>query len=259
MTRPSRILSAPTLGRALAEIAIIVAGVLIALGADAWWTEREERETLQNYVARIADDVDADLRTLERGSEREGERMETADRLIERMKSPTEPPRDSIRGLINGTRGGTTFPLRTGTWLDLSSTGRLALIEDPSLRYWIIEYYNTLVPVVRLGTEDKDRFQESLFRSMMPHLDDRAVFAQLGNDPDAPILVTSWDAFRTDPVVGAELRALSAIARDESRALREWLRATECVRIALYDAGAPWEVEPEFLTEIRERCPSPAA
>ena len=254
MARPARILSAPTLGRALAEVAIIVVGVLIALGADAWWTERQEQALLQEYLERLAEDLDADRSNMERSAESEDRRTAFADQLIDRMTTPTEPPKDSLRRMINTIRGGALYPLRTGTWRDLSSTGRLALIEDPELRRWILRYYDTLEPTGRRSIETYEGFHESLYRSMLPHLDDRAVFGHLSGDPLVPVLATSWDAFRTDAEVGAQLRALSAIAVDEARTRRDLLRTIDCFRLALHDGGARWEVEPDRLREVRERC-----
>ena len=60
MSRPSRILSAPSRGRALAEIAIIVVGVLLALGADARWNGREEAQLAEEFRTALLADLAAD-------------------------------------------------------------------------------------------------------------------------------------------------------------------------------------------------------
>lgn len=256
MTRPSRLLSAQTLPRALAEVAIIVAGVLIALGADAWWTKREDESLRQEYILRLAQDVDADRSHLEITADREDGRTLLADRLIEWMESPTEPPRDSLRRTINGIRGGSIGPLRTGTWQDLSSTGRLSLIEDQRVRLWLLRYYDFFVPSHNAGlvVYEEQGFWP-LSEAMTPHLDDRVVYAHLWDDSEARMIKTSWDAFRGDREVLSRLQRISAMAGDEARWRRQSFGHTvDCFRLALHDAGAPWEVEPEYQKEVRDRC-----
>ena len=43
--------------RPITEIIVIVAGVLIALGADSWWTERQERQEEVELLAAIKADL----------------------------------------------------------------------------------------------------------------------------------------------------------------------------------------------------------
>lgn len=39
--------------RLVAELAVIVAGVLIALGAESWWGRRQERRQAEEYVRQL--------------------------------------------------------------------------------------------------------------------------------------------------------------------------------------------------------------
>jgi hypothetical protein len=123
------------------------------------------------------------------------------------------------------------------------------------MRLWLLRYYDWFVPDHNGSLAVYDAQLESLVRAMQHHLDDRAVFGHLQGHPDVPVIVTSWDALRGDPEVLAQLRGVSATAVDEAR----WRRLSietivDCFRLALHDAGAPWEVEAEYFAEARERC-----
>jgi hypothetical protein len=53
--------------RLLSELAVIVVGILLALAADSWWEERQERALELEYLEAFREDVrqrwdDADLR-----------------------------------------------------------------------------------------------------------------------------------------------------------------------------------------------------
>jgi len=92
----SRILSASTLGRALAEIAIIVTGVLIALGADAWWTERQERRDYQTAVAGLLGDVDGNLAHTDQVRAELSEMFDLRTRALETLIDPGVTTPDTV-------------------------------------------------------------------------------------------------------------------------------------------------------------------
>lgn len=253
----SRILSAPTLGRALAEVAIIVVGVLIALGADAWWTEREERSGAAEYLDRFAVDLDADREMLLWTARSEERRSEATDALVEWMGRAAPPARDSLRALVNRIREGNLDPVRTGTWTDLVNTGGLALIEDRALREQIVRYHQVVEPNYRYWAGKTDELHTRLFYEMVPYVDDRVLFGHLSGDPTLPVLTTPWDSFRLDPEVLGYLRTVSASAVDNARIFRSTLREAECLRVLLHDAGAVEGLAAAEAAELRERCEEP--
>jgi hypothetical protein len=51
-------------GQSMAELALIVAGVLIALAVDEWRSDREERAALQQHLLGVIQEIDANLRSL---------------------------------------------------------------------------------------------------------------------------------------------------------------------------------------------------
>ena len=122
-----------SLGRALAELAIIVAGVLIALGAQAWWEDRSLDEDRERTIRLL----DEDLARLESTLRDTLDAVEV-DTIIHGLLGlrPPEPDRDlswAIRqalwsyGFQIGAREGEEL---LPAYADLKNSGRLALLPD---------------------------------------------------------------------------------------------------------------------------------
>lgn len=143
MTRPSNLLAARSVGRALAEIAIIVVGVLIALGADSWRQSREQAVLREEYRAALLDDLVADSLwygyTLDTGWIPES--VEATDSLRDAMFDGATRSEDQVALWLSRTLRLVAGGQRRGAYDELVSTGRLALFEDPSLRQEIVRYY----------------------------------------------------------------------------------------------------------------------
>lgn len=142
--RTNRILDAPTPTRAFMEIGVIVAGVLIALGADAWWQAREDRALAEEYRVALLSDLAADsaLYELLVGETRWlYEAAEATDSLL--WSSVDGQERDPVQVAI-WAMWAQHLPFgakRGGTWQEMVGTGRLDLVGDLELRGALSDYY----------------------------------------------------------------------------------------------------------------------
>ena len=133
-------------GRAVTEIFVIVAGVLIALGADSWWTDRQEVAEESEILRAIEVDV--------------ARSQELLDRHFRRLESGLEALRILGEG-VTGDAGSLdnaalSEMLLVGLWdlgrmnvqmsayEEIKSSGRLRLISDPELRRSLAEYETSL-------------------------------------------------------------------------------------------------------------------
>ena len=239
MTRPSRVLSAPTLGRALAEIAIIVAGVLIALGADAWWTERQDDERGRAYLARIAEDLRDDQAMFLRTAEEDAERMVAADAYLRWVEHDDDIPADSVRRMILLTQAGMLYPLRAATWKDLASSGGLPLIEDPEVRNLLLGYYESIVsPLVEAFRADYEGiFDDAGYGALRFHVDSRALFGPLADDPEVPLLRGSQAELRADRVARTFFSDQWIAAYDRAQVYRALAESIDCMLHRIAEAG----------------------
>ena len=127
-------MSTSQLPRIAGELAIIVAGILIALAADAWWDERVERQeehaALLELRAEFRDNdeqLDSVLRI-----HRDG--LESSRVLISMARDEVELTPDSIGALVRVIDNAWTFNPKSGALDALIASGRLDIIENDALR-----------------------------------------------------------------------------------------------------------------------------
>ena len=128
--------------QSVAEFVVIVFGVLAALAIDQWWTEREDRNTEAEYISRIRADLNQDIRNFTRFEEI----YETKARIIKDLRDQPVSAllsRDLealLQDLVFSGYYGVPGTQST-TFYELSSTGRLMLIQDVTLRDGLSRYY----------------------------------------------------------------------------------------------------------------------
>ncbi len=122
--------------RLAAELAVIVAGVLIALGADSWWEARQERQQARAYLEQLLSDFHENERQLGNAMEADGRTLEKAFGVVGRAFRGEFPSADSL-DLPTGYH---YFQPLTGTLTALVEGGDLRLLESDSLRFALVEY-----------------------------------------------------------------------------------------------------------------------
>jgi hypothetical protein len=114
-----------------AEVGILFAGALLALGADAWWDERQERREEAAYIASIRDDLAANAVALDELEMRYRQIMAADSALLAHLQGTgTELEGDSL--LYVTLRAFTMHYFRPtlGTYHDMIGSGSLRLIRD---------------------------------------------------------------------------------------------------------------------------------
>jgi len=130
---------------ALGEIAIVVVGILIAIGLDNWRNSRVEQRLETEYLARLEADVRADTATYNfvgRAITRKLTALSFADSVM--GGGTLSDTLSFLQALVDGSNLGWNQPaLRTTTFQDLQSTGNLRLVRDQELRAQIVAYYTS--------------------------------------------------------------------------------------------------------------------
>lgn len=136
-----------TLGwkRSLGELILIVAGVLIALAATAWWEGRKDRERERVWLRQLRSDVRVNEQRIDRAIENNRAwvaqlaHFRGAVAAFGLREGSPSPPGDSLRTWSNGFSFDDLEPL-TGTYTALIQSGDLQLLHDDSLRFRVIAY-----------------------------------------------------------------------------------------------------------------------
>ena len=73
--------------RLIAELAVIVTGVLIALGADSWWEQRHEHRRAVDYLQQLLNDFQQTERHIKNAIGGDTRKFESASRRLEKPTS----------------------------------------------------------------------------------------------------------------------------------------------------------------------------
>jgi gluconolactonase len=120
------------LGRLLAELGVIVLGVLIALWADGWVSDRAERRVEASRIEALRDNIDGTRARLV-DARAEADDADAALREIVTWADPDQAVRDAgvvLRGLFFGP----VFAPELNVYTDLKNSGDLALLRNAGLR-----------------------------------------------------------------------------------------------------------------------------
>jgi hypothetical protein len=136
---------------ALAELTIIVVGILLALWVDALREDRIDRKTERQYLESFLLDLERDLAELDSATTwtlRHGHAAEEVQLFLGAVEGPASP--DTLVKSIALAGWQYLPPFSTLTIDELRSTGNLQLLRNVELRRSIGEYYNlieTVLPV----------------------------------------------------------------------------------------------------------------
>ena len=118
----------------LSGLIVIVAGVLLALAADAAWAERgdriREQELLADLLSEFRENEEILLSDV-RANERAGE---AGDAWIDAMFGTTSIPTDSLQALLMIMHDGARFDPLTGAIRSLVDGGELQVVRSDELR-----------------------------------------------------------------------------------------------------------------------------
>lgn len=216
-----------TLGRAAAELTIIVAGVLIALAAQSWWEDRQVDEDRDQALALLHDD----LARLE-ASLRDSVAAVAVDSSIHRLLGGRMAEDDSLAsvevtaalwefGFEIGARDGQNL---LPAYADLKSSGRLGLLPDtvrarmPGVELQLVVLSRFLDDVVFFQQERVDPILYRQFRIDPHSLDSIGRFAV--EDP------AGYRTVFTEPEVRNLLLLKSSLLRGQ---MQEWRETADSV------------------------------
>lgn len=213
----------------MAELVIIVAGVLIALAAQSWWEIRLVEEDRDRALGLLYDD----LARLE-SSLRDSVRAVEVDSRIHRLLEGRPPESDSLLaqyvadalwefGFEIGARDGQNL---LPAYADLKSSGRLGLLPDtvrarmPGIELQLVVLSRFLDDVVFFQQERVDPVLYERFRIDAASLDQRGGFAV--EDPARDLQVF------TEPEVRNRLLLKSVLLRGQ---IAEWRETADSVGV----------------------------
>lgn len=154
MSQINKLVRAANWRYAIAELALIVAGVSIALFATSWYDNRQERIEEREILAQLKQALTADLELVTSNFDDLNQSQVEIDQLISAIeaRSPfTNKIEQQLRAVVRW-RG---LTLRTAPYEALKNRG-LELVSDTGLRTRIVELYEYEYPRI-FGPNENDR------------------------------------------------------------------------------------------------------
>ncbi len=121
--------------RLVAELIVIVAGVLIALGVDAAWGHLTDRAREADLIADLVEEFRENRVRLSSDIEFNRRAEVAAQEWLEAVEDRAVLPPDSLEAFLFATAIVVRFDPLSGVLRSLIETGELALIREPALRH----------------------------------------------------------------------------------------------------------------------------
>ena len=167
-------------GRLAAEFAIIVLGVLVALGVDDWRSGQADLKRETYFLDSLIEDLEADLVDFQAAHANAQARIAAASFVISEigarrpvaserqsigtstpfMPEPDAPTPQDLTAALQQLATVANFDFATGTHEEILSTGSFGLIRSESIRRGISQYY----AFAANRSEADNRIREALFQ-----------------------------------------------------------------------------------------------
>lgn len=166
------------LGRLSAEVAVVVLGVTIALWADGWVAERNDRAVETARLGALQDNVNVTLAELREARDNAAGAADALRELVSLKQRDRHD--DEVEELLRyGFLYGPTFFPELNVYDDLKNSGELALLTNPELRRSLATM-ETRLELARFAQADLITVMQLNFDSyLITHLDLRSLYGPL--------------------------------------------------------------------------------
>jgi hypothetical protein len=137
------------------EIVVVILGILIAFQIDRWSEDRRNREQELNYLARLEDDLQIEMQSMD-AALRFAEARITDVLLLERALSDKSVAFERPGAIAAAVETATwrSFPqINSFVYSELQSTGNLGLIRSNILRRELANHYSSIRHHERVGLD----------------------------------------------------------------------------------------------------------
>ena len=227
-----------------AELLVVFFGVWLSLAAEDWRQNRNDASTARASMARMASDLNSDLRDLGINEIRAGDGV-VLGRWLLRRGAENDAPVDSIYRALTAVQFCSMFVENNGEYESLRNSGRLGIIGDPNLRSRIVAHYESRRFIHSLHAVDCDH-SVTVFNLMAPYVSVREppevlragdVVSDGFMDSGRPRVtgVSTTDALLREPEFQSQLTNLVSYRQFLLNQILEQKSATEVLREELLE------------------------
>lgn len=152
------------LGFFMAELLLVIAGVLIALAVDGWISDLHDRKTEVTYLNLLASDVEKIRNEINLQIEFEEEKVAAAGSAYTALTGPDpRSEREEIELSLAILVSRRTLSLRSATYDQMVSSGHLQLIENIELRDGIVRYFSEMERNQRIAENNNREIVDDIY------------------------------------------------------------------------------------------------
>lgn len=217
------------------EFAIVVLGIFAALQAEDWNQGRRDLQLEQVYISRLIDETRANLEVLKQHEQIYEEKVQFIFVLPDLpLEDAFQRDPQAFMYQVDYSTYVAIPNMRSETYQELESSGRLALLRDARLRSAIASSINDYRSTQAVFVEPIGNYRRLLFET----LPGRSYYDyRVGpGATDAAAIVASIEAFRSDPRFEAAANAEITYGSDVLFYIREFTQRSEHI-LTLLQAG----------------------
>lgn|GEM_PF-1707461 len=158
------------LGLFVAELILVIAGIVIALAVDGWISDARDRQTEVVYLQLLARDIEGIRHQVDLQIEFEKERIDIAASLYAALTtSDPKTKRAEIGSLLAMLVTRRTLSLSSATYDQMVSSGHLQLIRNHELRNMIVRFFAELERTERVTDNNNRELIDDVFIPFIMH------------------------------------------------------------------------------------------
>ena len=152
------------IGFFVAELVLVIAGVLIALAVDGWIKDSRDRQTETVYLELLASDIEGIRHQVDLQIEFEKEKIDAAATAYTALTtSDPTTKRAEIGSLLALLISRRTLSLSSATYDQMVSSGHLQLIRNQELRNKIVRFFAELERIERITDNNNRELIDDVF------------------------------------------------------------------------------------------------
>jgi hypothetical protein len=147
---------------ATGEIVLVVIGILIALSINTWNEDRKDKASEQDIYCKLLADFELDLQNIEKLTAESDEKIIVAKKLLLELPEMSKDINYLMNNYIQALRTNAFTPSKV-TITDITSSGKLSLLTNETLKNTLIRYYAELDNLLFQLSINRDKSIEKAF------------------------------------------------------------------------------------------------
>lgn len=164
-------LTGNSIARLSAEFAVIVIGVLVALGVESWREDVADRALELEYLERLQNDFHVDSVRIASAIEATAVQQSHIDAALVALEGSGTSTKDDLLSIFMASRSILSREIGA-TFQELFGTGQLRLVRNSDLRIRLVDFYSylSIAVVAAPGLDDRIPYRDIVRGEMPPKL-----------------------------------------------------------------------------------------